>query len=181
MKKLLLIPLLFSSINAFALTSLPNSESVSYEIKQMNVPVSGKFPHSKIDFNFDDAKLAQSKVSVTLPIKEMSVPSDEAKSIVHGKEWFNTTAFPNATFTSSKFEMKDKTHFIAEGSLNIKGVSKPVSLSVTEFNIKKHPFTGKTVYGAEANTTIKRSEFGINFGLPGLSDDVKITLNIEAN
>jgi len=172
MKKLLLISLLLSSVNAFALNSIANSEVVSYEIKQMNVPVSGKFPHSKIDFTFDDTKLAQSKVNVTLPIKEISVPSDEAKSIVHGKEWFNTTAFPNATFVSSKFEMKDKNHFIAEGNLNIKGKNK----------IVKIPFVinGKDITG---QLNFNRSDFGLGDGdwsdTSIVSNDIKVTFKFS--
>ena len=172
MKKLLLIPLLLSSINAFALSSVANSEVVYYEIKQMNVPVSGKFSHSKIDFTFDDTKLAQSKVSVTLPIKEISVPSDEAKSIVHGKEWFKTTAFPNATFVSSKFEMKDKTHFIAEGNLNIKGKNKLVKI----------PFVinGKDITG---QLNFNRSDFGLGEGdwsdISIVSNDIKVTFKFS--
>ena len=60
------------------------------------------------------------------------------------------------------------------------GVTKPVKLSVTHFNCGPHPFSKKPMCGAYVEGAIKRSEFGMKFGVPAISDEVKLAIGIEA-
>ena len=61
------------------------------------------------------------------------------------------------------------------------GVTKPVTLKVANFVCGDHPVNKKAMCGAEVSTTIKRSEWGMNYGVPkALGDDVKISIPIEA-
>jgi polyisoprenoid-binding protein YceI len=67
-----------------------------------------------------------------------------------------------------------------EGNFTLLGVTKPLTLAVSHFNCGVHPFNKKNVCGADASVTIKRSDFGMNYGLPMIGDDVKLVINIEA-
>jgi hypothetical protein len=67
-----------------------------------------------------------------------------------------------------------------DGELTIKGVTKPVTLAVTSFNCGPHPFTKKPVCGANASTKIKRSEFNAGKNVPAVSDEVTLTIAVEA-
>ena len=63
-----------------------------------------------------------------------------------------------------------------DGELTMLGITKPVSLKVTNFACGEHPFNKKPMCGAEATTTIKRSEWGMKYGIPkAVGDDVRIT------
>lgn len=67
-----------------------------------------------------------------------------------------------------------------EGQLTIKGVTKPVTLTVTSFQAMPHPMMKKPTIGANAYTQIKRSEFNAGKYVPYVGDDVRIDIAIEA-
>jgi polyisoprenoid-binding protein YceI len=67
-----------------------------------------------------------------------------------------------------------------DGELTMLGVTRPVTLQVTLFRCIEHPRLKKEVCGADSTATIKRSEWGMKYGLPGLIDDVKLDLQVEA-
>jgi polyisoprenoid-binding protein YceI len=68
-----------------------------------------------------------------------------------------------------------------DGDLTLLGVTKPVSLKVTNFVCGEHPINKKPMCGAEATTTIMRSEWGMKYALPrAVSDEIKLTIPIEA-
>ena len=68
----------------------------------------------------------------------------------------------------------------AKGVLTLLGVSKPVELKISQFYCAPHPMNKKEMCGAEATVSIKRSEYGMNRYLPGIGDEVKLAVQIEA-
>jgi polyisoprenoid-binding protein YceI len=64
--------------------------------------------------------------------------------------------------------------------LTLKGVTKPVTLTVTSFQAMPHPIAKKDAIGANAFTTIKRTEFGMGKYAPNVGDEVRIDIAIEA-
>jgi len=67
-----------------------------------------------------------------------------------------------------------------EGKLTLKGVTKPVTLTVTSFQAMPHPMLKKDAIGANAYTMVKRSEFNAGKYAPNVGDDVRIDIAIEA-
>ena len=59
------------------------------------------------------------------------------------------------------------------------GVSKPVRLQVEKGNEGKDPW-GLYRVGYIATTTVKRSDFGMNFMQEGIGDDIQVVISIEA-
>ena len=57
--------------------------------------------------------------------------------------------------------------------------TKPVTLTITNMNCGVHPFNKKNVCGFDATTKLKRSEFGMNYGLPAIGDDITVMLEAE--
>jgi len=68
----------------------------------------------------------------------------------------------------------------AEGDLTLLGVTKPVKVAVTDFNCKMHPMLKKDACGGNVTAAIKRSEFGMGYGVPNLGDDIKLAIPVEA-
>ena len=66
------------------------------------------------------------------------------------------------------------------GDLTVKGVTKPVTLTVTSFHCMPHPMLKKDACGANATTKIKRSEFNAGKNAPFVSDEVTLTIPVEA-
>jgi polyisoprenoid-binding protein YceI len=120
--------------------------------------------------------------SVAISIKSASVDTGIAKWDEHmvSEDFFNAARFPSIDFKASKIVFDGDKPASVPGELTLLGVTKPVTLTVTGFGCGTHPVTKKEVCGADAHATIKRSEFGMTKYLPGISDEVKLVLNVEA-
>ena len=95
-------------------------------------------------------------------------------------DFFNSAEFPEMTFKSTKLNFKGDTVESIDGNLTLLGVTKPVKLNVTLFKCGPHPFSKKPMCGGDAEGTIKRTDFGMKFGVPAIGDEVKLQINMEA-
>lgn len=94
-------------------------------------------------------------------------------------DFFNVAEYPNMTFKSTKMNFAgDKVQSI-DGTLTLMGVSKPVTLTATSFNCGANPMSKKEMCGADLTTTIKRSDFGMKYAIPAISDEVKLLIAVE--
>ena len=87
---------------------------------------------------------------------------------------------PKATYKSTRIVFKGDTPVAVEGNLTIKGTTKPVTMTIDSFSAKEHPMKRKDALGAKAHMKIKRSDFGLSKFVPAVSDDVLITIRVEA-
>jgi polyisoprenoid-binding protein YceI len=99
---------------------------------------------------------------------------------IQGEDFFNTAKFPTATFVSKKMNFEGDKPVSIDGTLTIKGVSKPETLTVTSFMCMPHPMLKKDACGANATVVVKRSDFNMSKHVPYVSDEVTITLPVEA-
>jgi polyisoprenoid-binding protein YceI len=95
-------------------------------------------------------------------------------------DYLDVEQHPKMTFKSNQLRFNGDVLVGADGELTLMGITKPVSLKVSSFGCRTHPRNKREICGAEAETAIKRSEFGIRRGATGIGDDVKITIQIEA-
>ena len=95
-------------------------------------------------------------------------------------DFFNAAEFPEMTFKSTRMNFAgDKLESI-DGNLTLLGVTKPVKLNVTSFICGPNPYSKKPMCGAGVEGTIKRTDFGMKYGVPGISDEVKLAIGVEA-
>lgn len=120
--------------------------------------------------------------SVEIAIESASVSTGFAKRDEHlrSPDFFNATEFPTITYKSTAIHFKGDTPASVDGNLTIAGVTKPVTLTIDAFNCGANPMSKKDECGAGASAQIKRSDFGVKFGLPAVGDDVKLVFEIEA-
>lgn len=140
----------------------------------------GKFTEHDGTILFDQENPANSTVEVT--IKTASIEMNDGKWNDHMKnaDFFDVEKFPDMTFKSTKIDVTGADTAKITGDLTIKDVTKPVVLDATLNKAGNHPMGAKPWAGFSATAAIKRSDFGMNYGLPAVSDDVKITLEVEA-
>ena len=142
---------------------------------------SGKFASVQGTLTLDEAKPENSKVSVTISTTSVLTGIEKLDAHLRSDAFFNVEKFPSATFVSDKVETTGKNTAKVYGNLTLHGITKPVVLDVTLNKIGEHPMTKKKTAGFSATTVLKRSDFGINYALPGVADDVKIAIESEAN
>ena len=120
--------------------------------------------------------------SVDITIETASISTGFAKRDEHLKspDFFNAAEFPSITYKSTAIHFKGDTPASVDGNLTISGVTKPVTLTVDAFNCGTNPMSKKDECGAAASTQIKRSDFGVKYGVPNIGDDVKLVFEIEA-
>jgi polyisoprenoid-binding protein YceI len=95
-------------------------------------------------------------------------------------DFFNVAEFPDIVFKSTKLIFNGDNVENVEGNLTMAGVTKPVKLHVTAFKCGPNPFSKKPMCGADLEGSVKRSDFGIKFGIPAISDEVKLAISVEA-
>lgn len=142
---------------------------------------SGKWMVSSGTLDLDEAKLQDSKVNVQIKVADVITGVPKLDEHLIGKDFFDVAQFPTATFVSDKVEVTGKDSAKVHGMLTLHGVTKPVTLKVKMNKMGVSPVTQKQTVGFTAFTTIKRSDFGISAYLPGLSDEVKLEIEAEAN
>jgi polyisoprenoid-binding protein YceI len=127
-----------------------------------------------------DAEAKTGSVDIEIDMTSVNTGSTVFNGHIQAEDFFHTAKFPKATFTSTKVVFEGDKPKTIEGNLTIKGVSKPVTLTVTGFQAMPHPMMKKPALGANAFTTIKRSEFNAGKYAPYVGDEVRIDIAIEA-
>jgi polyisoprenoid-binding protein YceI len=137
-------------------------------------------------FNKTSGKVVYDKVaktgSVDITIDTTSVDTGFSTFNQHiqAADFLDTAKFPTATFKSTKVNFDGDKPATIDGELTIKGVTKPVTLTVTSFQAMPHPMLKRDAIGANAFTMIKRSEFNAGKHAPNVGDEVRIDIGIEA-
>lgn len=120
--------------------------------------------------------------SVDVTIDATSVNTGHAlfNEHIQAADYFDTAKYPTLTFKSSKMTFNGDEPASLVGDLTIKGVTKPVTLTVTHFKCMPHPMLKVPACGANATATVKRSEFNMGKNVPYVGDEITLTLAIEA-
>jgi polyisoprenoid-binding protein YceI len=127
-----------------------------------------------------DPQAQQGSVDIVISTKSVNTGFADFNEHIQGEDFLDTTKFPEATFKSTKVVFEGDKLKSIEGQLTIKGVTKPVTLTVTSFQAAPHPMMKKPTIGANAFTVIKRSEFNAGKYAPYVGDEVRIDIAIEA-
>ena len=128
---------------------------------------------------FDKAAKTGS-VDIEIDAKSVDTGSTLFNQHIQGEDFLDTAKYPKAIFKSTNVVFEGDKPAKIEGNLTIKGVTKPVTLTVTSFQAMPHPMQKKDAIGANAYTTIKRSEFNAGKYAPNVGDEVRIDIAIEA-
>ncbi|MFA7276281.1 MAG: YceI family protein [Pseudobdellovibrionaceae bacterium] len=142
---------------------------------------SGKFATITGMVALDEAHPDASKVDVVVRTGSVVTGIDLFNEHLRADKFFNSEKFPEATFKSTKVDVMSATTAKVTGDLTLLGVTKPVTLDVTLNKIGENPISKLKTAGFTATGTVKRSEFGITYALPGVSDEVQLTIDAEAN
>lgn len=129
---------------------------------------------------YDAAKPSASKVEVTIPLSGMASHVERFDAHLRSVDLFEADKYPTITFKSTKVQSAGKNRLRVTGDLTVKGITKPAVLDVTLNKAGVHPMAKRQAIGFDATTTLKRSAFGLGYGLPNVGDDVKIRITTEA-
>jgi len=146
--------------------------------------VYGLFREFSGEFTFDEQAVAANKVKVV--IKTASIDTNEKARDEHlrSPDFFNAKEFPEMIFVGTKVEKTGDKKSKLHGDLTMLGVTKPVVLDVTFNKVAPHPvpkYNKVVTTGFSASGTIKRTDWGMKYGVPNLGDDVALIIEIEGH
>lgn len=166
-----------SAAGAFAID--PVHSSVQFWVGHLGVSeFPGRFNNVTGDFTVDAKNPEQVKISVQVPIDSLDTNFAQRDKDLLGPDFFNAKQFPNMSFTASELKPKGDNGGQLSGELTLHGVTKPVSFELRHVGAGPDPWGGYRS-GYIATTTVKRSDFGMNYMLNGISDAVRVQINIE--
>lgn len=134
----------------------------------------GKFPGATGTLTLDPARPANSSFDISIPVAEVTTANAKLDEELRSPQFFDPARFPAITFKSTKVTPTGPATADVTGNLTMHGVTKPLTLKVKFNAAGVAPMVNTYQAGFEATGTLKRSEFGITYGIPVVSDDVKI-------
>jgi len=128
-----------------------------------------------------DREAKTAKVDITIDMTSIDTGFDVFNEHIQSADFFNTAEFPTATFVSDTVKVKGNEPVSVDGQLTIKGITKPVTLTLSNFlYLDEHPMEEAPAFGANASVEVLRSDFDVDMYAPYVSDDVTINVAIEA-
>ncbi len=159
----------------------PSHTSVIFEAKHFGTSTNrGRFDKKQGTINYDKAAKTGS-ADITIDMTSITTGVAPFDSHLKGKDFFNASEFATARFMGDQFNFdgNDKLNSVS-GNLTLVGKTLPVTLIANNFNCYQSPMLKREVCGGDFETTIERSQFGINYGLPGIPDKVRLLIQVEA-
>ncbi|MES2257566.1 MAG: YceI family protein [Pseudomonadota bacterium] len=127
-----------------------------------------------------DRAAKSGSVDVTIDAKSVDTGFSTFNTHLQGADFFDTEKFPTITYKSTKLHFAGDKLASVDGNLTIKGITKPVTLTVTSFQCMPHPMLKKDACGANATAKVLRSEFNAGKYAPYVGDEVTLTFAVES-
>ena len=154
--------------------------SVLFKVRHMQTANAwGRF--NKIDGSLDYNAADPTKSVLEITIDPRSVDTNSKKRDQHlvGPDFFNAKEFDKITFKSKSIKKVSDKGYELTGDLTMLGVTKTVTATGEFYGEGKSP-KGDKIVGAEATFTVKRTDFGMNYGVPNIGDEVTLIVSVEA-
>ncbi|MDE2592628.1 MAG: polyisoprenoid-binding protein [Burkholderiales bacterium] len=159
----------------------PTHTYVTFEARHFGTSTNrGRFDKKSGTVTLDRAAKT-GKVDVTLETGSINTGYEAFNKHLKSKDFFNAEAFPNATFVSDKVIFEGDKVSAVVGTLTLLGKGQTVTLKANNYNCYQNPMLKREVCGGDFDTTITRSEFGMDYGIAyGIPDAVHLVIQIEA-
>ncbi|MCJ7421062.1 YceI family protein [Sphingomicrobium astaxanthinifaciens] len=146
-------------------------------------PYWGSFGDVEGHLHLDTQELANSRLDVTIPIDSLAVVSEGLREHLlrpgsdgGDPDFFGPEAAP-ARFVSSKIRRTGPTSALIHGELTLNGVTRPVAIAATFTGAGANPMSKAETLGFTGRARIVRSQFGIDFAVQAVSDEVDLEIS----
>ena len=119
-------------------------------------------------------------VDITIDMASITTGVAPFDGHLKSKDFFDVATHPTARFQASGFSFDGTKVTAVKGTLTMLGKTQPVELKASRFNCYDNPMLKREVCGGDFETTIQRSLFGSTYGLPGIPDNVRLLVQVEA-
>jgi len=152
---------------------------IQFKIKHLGYSwLLGRFNDFEGTFNYDKEQPEASQISIV--IQTASIDSNHAERDKHlrGDDFLEVDRYPEATFTSTQYEVTDDNNCVLTGEFSLHGVTKTISFPVEKIGEGPDPWGGYRA-GFSGTTSLKLVDYGIDYNLGPASTHVDLELHIE--
>jgi len=144
----------------------PDHSSVAFKVRHFGLTnVHGRFNDVVASLDVGD-DLASTQVTATIAMASINTNQADRDEHLRGTDLFSAELQPTMTFASTVVRGAGESHYEADGTLTVNGITKPITLGVEFTGAVVHPGDGKLHAGFSAKARVQRDEFGVDFNLP---------------
>jgi polyisoprenoid-binding protein YceI len=143
----------------------------------------GQFLRSSGGYTFDEDSGTLSDLRVVVGTSSVDTHHDARDDHLRSADFLDTAAHPEMVFTAERAQRTGERTFIVHGELALRGTRRPLALEATLNKSEPYPIGDRAeVMGVSARGTLKRSEFGMTYGVADnlVGDEVELIIEIEA-
>jgi polyisoprenoid-binding protein YceI len=118
-------------------------------------------------------------IEVTAQMSSVDTGNEGRDGHLQGDGFFDSANHPTMTFTSTSIDTTGENTGVIHGNLTIRGVTRPISLATTFNGTGTFPMDNSFHAGFVATGAFSRSDFGVSFGVPLVSDEVQLMLDVQ--
>jgi polyisoprenoid-binding protein YceI len=163
----------------------PTHSELGFKIKHLMISnVSGSFKNFTAVVTTEEEDFSTAQINLTAEMASIFTNNEQRDAHLRTSDFFEVERFPQLKFKSTRIERLDSDTFLLHGQLTLKGVTKPVKLTVEYSGVTKDPWGGERA-GFVVTGRINRSDWGVNFngvletGGVMLSDEVRINSELQ--
>ena len=161
-----------------------NHSAISWENLHLGVSfIRGRFKSFQVDVQIDDDDLTHSTVTATIDTTSIDSGNERRDDTLRGEIYLDVERYPTAEFHSTRIEPRGDRYAIV-GDLTLHGTTREVALDAS-FNGQTKNQRGNTIRGFSAQTTIRRSDFGVSTtlveGIFMAADSVRLLIELETS
>ena len=127
-----------------------------------------------------DREAHTGSIEVEIDAASIDTGFEARDKVLRGADFFQVGQYPRLRFHATALRFDGDTPVAADGDFSMTGVTRPVTLTIDRLVCKTHPYWGRPACGAEIRTVIRRSDFGMKYGIPFVSDEIRIRIELEA-
>ena len=187
-RKCLMTIIVFSLLLVFASTAIsgndytvdPVHSSLVFGIKHFGASMFyGRINSPAGKLVFDEENPKNSMVEISVNAGDVDTASEKRDKHIKSAEFFNIKNYPLISFKSTNVKKISEKEYQVEGGLTFLGKTRTIKIVVQYIGSGKDPWGGYRS-GFESRFTIKRSDFGMDFMMGPIGDEVQIIISIEA-
>lgn len=154
--------------------------SVLFKINHMGMSIFvGRFNSVDASLEFNPAHMENARLSAVINIASIDVNNNDLAETLRGSSWFDAGKYPQAFFKTTSVELVSESRAKFTGTLTLHGVTAPIVLDVVFNGGGENMLTGRYTLGFTAVTSFKRSQFGMDYLIPAVGDDVNVEVFAE--
>ncbi|MCA6441611.1 MAG: YceI family protein [Sediminibacterium sp.] len=163
----------------------PMHSEITFKVKHLMITnVTGSFQQFDATMESNEDDFSDAKIQFEADVNSISTNNEQRDGHLKGADFFAAEEFPKLQFSSTSFTKKSADTYSLKGDLTIKGITKPVELTV-EYGGNMTDFYGQNKAGFEISGKINRSDFGLTWsavteaGGVVVSEEVKLHLAVQ--